>query len=157
MGVRLKFNFEGETQLSRHLALVEEALGDWTPAFQTTTEYLIEVFSTDVFEGEGAIIEEHWAPLSRAYAWQKQKMYPGKGILERTGAMKAQFSATYGPKFASITNTADYFKYHQSNQPRSKIPRRVMMKLAGEQRESIMRVFTAYFQNLLVGGGSTLK
>ena len=130
-------------QLSRTLMGVAENCRDWSVALSESVDQLTSIFSTDVFETEGAAIDEQWAPLSRAYALRKQKKYGDVGILEATGDMKDSFQSSFDPTSAAIWNTAIYFKYHQSNQPRSKIPRRVMMKLTDSLKEMVVKNFQA--------------
>ena len=144
--MQLSWTIEGEQQLSRNLLIMASKVKDWGPAFAETGTSLVETFSNEVFTTEGAVIEEHWSPLKKAYALEKAKKYEGKGILERTGAMRRSFVATPTPVSVEIKNTSEYFKYHQSNQPRTKIPRRPMMKLANAQKEMVVRIFNTYFQ-----------
>lgn len=136
-------------QLSRKLRILSDRVKDWTPAFMESAEYLKHVFSTDVFDTQGAAIGVHWAPLSKAYAYEKAKKYPGKPLLEATGTMKAGFMTLWRPDMAAVWNKVEYFKYHQSNEPRHKLPRRVMMRLGMNQREQVVRVFNTYFQQLV--------
>jgi phage gpG-like protein len=145
MGLYLNWTIEGELQLSRKLLFLSDRVKDWTPAFEDTASYLLEVFGNAVFETEGAEIGEMWLPLSSWYAVTKQAMHPGAGLLVATGLMKSSFSALLQPNQLQIVNLVDYFKYHQSNQPRHKLPRRAMMALAEEQRTSIVRIFQNYY------------
>ena len=149
MPFQLKFTIEGETQLSRNLLLVATKIKDWTPAFQETALTLQSLFSGEVFDTQGAVIDESWSPLKKAYVLQKSKKYPGKGILEATGTMRKGFMVLWRPDMAMVWNKVEYFKYHQSNQPREKLPRRVMMKLAEDQRTQIVRIFNTYFQSIV--------
>lgn len=145
-GFQLTWTIEGQTQLSRNLLILAERVRDWTPAFQQTALTLQGIFSNDVFATEGAVIDEHWSPLKKAYAERKARKYPGKGILEATGTMRNGFLTLWRPDMAKVWNEADYFKYHQSNKPRaSGLPRRVMMKLANAQRDMIVKIFHTYF------------
>ena len=149
-GFYISWSIEGEQQLSRKLLLLASRVKDWTPAMEGTAEYLKGVFEGDVFETQGAAIDENWSPLSKAYAYAKAKKYPGKGILEATGAMRSGFMTLWRPDMAAVWNEVAYFKYHQSNQPRtSNLPRRVMMKLANTQREQVVRIFNTYFQEVV--------
>lgn len=148
-GLTLTVTVEGETQLSRTLMLMADRVKDWTPAFQETASTLKNIFSNDVFESEGAAIDEHWAALSPDYEARKAKRYPGKGLLQASGTMRNSFKSMYQSDMAQIWNTTDYFKYHQSNQARSKMPRRVMIKLAEAQREVVVKIFHTYFQNFV--------
>lgn len=146
----LSWTLEGEKQLSRKLLILSERVKDWTPAFKKTADYLQETFQNDVFSSQGGVIDERWSPLKQAYAAQKAKKYPGKGVLEATGAMRNGFMTMWRPDMAMVWNKVQYFKYHQSNQARgSNLPRRVMMKLANRQREQVVRIFNSYFQEMV--------
>ena len=149
MAFAISWSIEGDKQLSRNLLVMANRVKDWTPAFAETAYSLKSIFSEDVFQSEGGAIEESWAPLSKAYALRKARMYPGKGILERTGDMKNGFMTLVRPDMAQVWNKVEYFKYHQSNQPRSHLPRRVMMKLAENQREMVVKIFHTYFQEMI--------
>lgn len=146
----LSWTLEGEKQLSRKLLFLSDKVKDWSPAFKKTAEYLKDTFENDVFTSQGGAIDERWSPLKQAYAYQKQKKHPGKGILEATGAMRGGFMTLWRPDMAVVWNRVEYFKYHQSNQPRgSNLPRRVMMKLANRQREQVVRIFNSHFQEMV--------
>lgn len=148
-GFSLSFSIEGEQQLSRRLHILADRIKDWSPAFEETAYTLKSIFSKEVFDTQGAVINERWSPLSKAYAYRKEKRYPGKGILEATGAMKNGFMTLWRPDMAAVWNEIEYFKYHQSNQPRHKLPRRVMMKLGQSQRTQIVRIFNTHFQRVV--------
>jgi len=107
---------------------------------------LKNLFSNDVFETEGAAIGEHWQPLSPTYGSQKAKRYPGKGILEKTGTMRNGFLTLVRPDMAQVWNQVEYFKYHQSNAPRTRLPRRVMMALDERGKIAVVKIFHNYFQ-----------
>jgi phage gpG-like protein len=150
--LHLSWTIEGVTQLSRNLLILASRVKDWTPAFEATAYELKNLFSGEVFDTEGSVIEESWAPLSKAYAYRKAQKYPGKGILEATGKMRNGFMTLWRPDMAAVWNEVEYFKYHQSNQPRtSNLPRRVMMKLAGAQREMVVKIFHTYFSSVVNG------
>lgn len=145
----LSFSIEGEKQLSRNLLILADRIQDWTPAFRETASSLKAVFEEDVFKTQGGAIGEHWSPLSAAYAHKKAQMYPGKGILEATGRMKSGFMAEFKSNYAKVWNEVEYFKYHQSNKPRSKLPRRVMMKLDNSQKTMVIKIFQSYFHEIV--------
>lgn len=139
--MRLTFEIEGVVEMDRRLRGIQAEMTDWRPAFSETAKYMQKVFANDVFETEGRAIGVRWTPLSRAYAERKAGKYPGKGILEATGTMRDSFETAYAANYAAIWNTAYYFKYHQSKRPRSKIPRRAMMKLGNTQKQVIQKKF----------------
>lgn len=145
-GIQLTWEIEGERQLSRILRAKGDSVKDWTPAFKTASEELKDLFSGEVFDSEGRAIQETWSPLSRAYAARKAQKYPGRGVLEATGRMRRSFNNLYQRDRAVIWNAMEYFKYHQSRQPRSRLPRRVMMKLGHQQRELVVKVFHTHLR-----------
>ena len=147
-GFYLQWDIEGEKQLSRRLENVSSQIKDLTPAFSSVASTLKGIFSNDVFQTQGAIIGESWSPLKKAYAIQKAKKYGSKGILEATGAMRQGFMTLVKPDMAMVWNKVSYFKYHQSNEPRNKLPRRVMMKLGNQQKEIVVKIFKSYFYKL---------
>ena len=145
MPLTLSFAIEGEQQLLRRFAGIEKEMHDWTPAFKESIEALKDIFGNKVFETRGGAIGEQWEALDPEYQRWKSMHYPGKGILEASGAMRRSFETMFKADQAAIWNTASYFAYHQSNQPRSKMPRRVMMKLAEEQRQIVVKIFHTLF------------
>lgn len=107
---------------------------------------MIRFFSYDVFESEGEAIDESWEPLAKAYAFRKEKLFPGKGILDASGLMRESFMSQADSTSLRIWNAAEYFKYHQSSAPRTRLPRRVMMKLTENLREMVVKNFQTQFK-----------
>lgn len=136
----LRFSVEGEVQISRALLKISSAVQDLTPAFEKSGEDLTEILSYDVFETEGAAIDEHWQPLSIAYSKTKARKFPGQPILVASGLMRDSFVPTANANSLVIRNMVEYFKYHQSRAERkSNLPRRVMMKLTENMREMVVK------------------
>jgi len=127
--MQLEFQIEGEIQLSRRIKGLENSIKDWSKTFNKTGNELKRFFSTEVFQTQGKVIGEKW----------KDGKYYHK--LVRSGRMKNSFIRKFGKDFVLITNTAPYFKYHQSNLPRKKLPRRIMMKLDEKRKQKIVKLF----------------
>ena len=146
MALTLQFNIEGERQLSRRLRGIGDEVKDWKPAFREAGKELVQVFSNDVFASRGRAVGESWAPLAPATLAEKEAQgYPSQPLV-RTGEMKNSFQAQPLSQSLTLWNATEYFKYHQSNQPRSKLPRRVMMKLGEEQREIVVKTFQKHYR-----------
>lgn len=150
MSFVLEWNIEGQRQLSQAIEKIGREVQDWTPAFQEVGKKLVDLFSTDVFTTEGEVLDEKWDPLKPATIEQKRRLgvqHP-EAILIRSGKMQKSFRATVGKTEAVIDNTADYFQYHQSRLiARTKLPRRVMMKLGEKQSAAVMKVFYTVWYN----------
>lgn len=144
MPFELSWTIEGEQQLARRLRQVETKISNFSKPFRTSAQMLENVFSKSVFASQGGAIGEKWKRLSPYTVAQKARLgYPADPLV-RTGKMKRGFRSIVSTDQAVIYNTAEYFKYHQSNQPRKKLPRRVMMKLADRQKEDIVRIFQQF-------------
>lgn len=143
---QIQWTIEGDKQLSRILIGMEAGMKDMSFPFKESADYLKRVFSVDVFNTQGGAIGERWKRLSPATVARKARTYGQTLPLISTGNMRASFATAVTKDQAVIYNTADYFKFHQSNKPRSKIPRRVMMKIAEAQREQIVKFFQEHIQ-----------
>lgn len=140
--VFISFSVEGEVQISRKLLGLASTIQDFTPALEKSSEDLLEIISYDVFESEGAAIDEPWAQLSPGYAKWKERKYPGNGILVRTGLMQDSFSSIVDTSSLKIWNAVEYFKYHQSKGERSSnLPRRVMLRLTENMKQMVVKNF----------------
>jgi len=81
-------------------------------------------------------------------AQKAREGYPTDPLI-RTGKMKNSFEAQASSMHGVIWNSVSYFKYHQSNQSRKKLPRRAMMKLGEQQKQLVVKTFhTHYMQKL---------
>jgi phage gpG-like protein len=144
MSFQLSWSIEGETQLSRRLEGLSARTRDLTVPFRKSADMLIGVFSKDVFATQGAVIGERWQRLSPYTVAQKARQgYPPEPLV-RTGRMQRSFASTVASDQAVIYNTTSYFKYHQSRLPRTRLPRRVMMKLNENMKQSIVKIFQRY-------------
>lgn len=141
MSLEISWSIEGEKQLSRVLETKANALKDLKPPFTEAAKNLKKTFESEVFTSRGAVIDEQWKPLSPLTLALKAKRGFSSDPLVATGKMKNSFVYAVSSDQAVIGNVATYFKYHQSKLPRKKLPRRVMMKLAEEQKQMIVRTF----------------
>ena len=147
MAFELSFTIEGEKQLSRKLQIVADGIKDFSDPFKQTAGYLVDAFQ-QTFDYQGSNIGVAWPPLKESTISQKAKNYAGSPMLVRTGALKAGFQSLYTTDYAKVWNSVNYFKYHQSSQPRHKLPRRQMMNLDESIKENIVKYFQAYIQKL---------
>lgn len=148
-GFELQWEIEGSKQLSRVMQNMEVKLKDFRIPFTDASKELVKIFSKDVFETEGSAIGEKWARLSPYTVAQKARLGYSAKPLVRTGRMQRSFKSIIETTQATIYNDTEYFKYHQSNKPRSKLPRRVMMKLAEIQKQIVVKAFQTYFHKVM--------
>lgn len=146
MTFQLEWQIEGEKQLSRRLRGITADIKNLEKPFKDSATMLRRTFEGEVFESRGGAIDERWAPLSPVTIARKSMRGQPLDPLIATGKMRKSFYTVVSSDQAVIGNSADYFKYHQSNRPRRKLPRRVMMKLGNRQRADVVRVFQTYLQ-----------
>lgn len=145
--MQITWNIQGTKELSRNLRGVSLEMQDWRAPLERIATTLINTFSGDVFKTRGSAIGARWAPLSPATIARKARS--GGSPLVETGAMRDSFEKAVTADTATIGNNTPYFAYHQSNQPRSRLPRRPMMKLGNNQKTMIVREFQKEFQSKL--------
>jgi phage gpG-like protein len=146
----LQWTIEGEKELSRVLIGMGTSLKDYRQPFENSVYYLKKTFSKDVFATQGAAIGERWKRLSPATVAEKARRGFFGGPLIRTGRMQNSFASIVQSDQAVVYNTAEYFKYHQSNRARSfRLPRRVMMALGQNQRVTIVRYFQEFVREAM--------
>lgn len=139
----LEFEIEGEKQLSRRFRGISLAGKDWKRTFQKVGNDLTGLFSGSVFETRGAEIGERWKARKGGGSWP---------LLERSGKMRRGFMFEAKSDSLQVYNITDYFKFHQSNKPRKKLPRRVMMKIDDKRRNMVVQTFHKDIQEKLRTG-----
>src|SRR5438132_124465 len=87
----------GLPALTVGLSLLRTDIADWTPFWRDHfAPFFYRNILTD-FVNEGGSSGAPWAQLSPAYAAWKQQHYPGRGILVRSGALKASLAGPDAP------------------------------------------------------------
>lgn len=154
----LNISVEGDTLIARELRGWQLRAVSARPAFEKMADAFAQA-ETRQFDSEGGYGSGGWAPLSPSYAAWKAIHYPGKPILERTGALRRALTTRplgveriedeFG-EFGvggSLGSGVDYAVYHQQGTP--KMPARPPVAFP----ESVKREFVKILQVWLVNGG----
>src|SRR5690348_4222390 len=88
-------------------------LYDFTAALTELGQSLILFYSDSNFISSGQALGDRWAPLAPKTEQYKDKHWPGRGILQRTGTLQHGFERTVTPDSLTISNAVPYFPYHQ--------------------------------------------
>lgn len=116
--MRFTFDVVGEKQVDRTLARVADDITDARPLWDKLANDFGRIESAQ-FASQGAY-SGGWPALSPRYAAWKSRHYPGKPILQRTGALHRDLTARpYGVERItgeSMTVGTDlpYARYHQT-------------------------------------------
>jgi len=138
--IELQADIEGERELSRRLLIMSDGLEDFTTPLTKIAGELTKSFDEN-FDTRGSLFGG-WAPAKRDY---------GHPLMEKTGEMRNSFDDQVFPDHAILSNHAPYFPYHQSNKPRQKLPRRVMMKIDQQRKTYIVKAFQEFIVRLTGG------
>lgn len=162
--VRVGFDVEGQRQINRALELTEAQAADLSEPLGEMADVIIQAVR-EQFATEGAAGRGHrWKPLSDPYARWKQRHWPGRPILVRTGGMKGamlnrQTAVTITPHRMIYEPKSKIAGYHQrgatwvvlsqDGPDLATLPAREMIALTMEQkRQAVDRVFTRWVATL---------
>lgn len=129
---------QGFKELSRTLMVMSDGLDDWDEPFKEIGGELVEVWDLN-FAGRGSLFG----------GWEPAKMDYGHPLLEDTRAMRDSFGYGATKDTLELYNTDPKFRFHQSKEPRTKLPRRVMMMLDEERKQLVQKRFQEYIVSLM--------
>jgi hypothetical protein len=138
---RITADIEGERQLDAYLGTVATGIKDFREPLNAIGSELLKTFDLN-FQRRGAL----------AGGWARRKDDNPWPLLEKTGAMRSAFRSRTNSDSVTLDNTAPYFRYHQSNQPRTRLPRRVMMFIDEQRRQFIIKRFQRHIVESVRGG-----
>lgn len=145
--VQLLISVDGDEQVNNTLLRFLDRLEDATPAFDAVAEELV-VDNRAQFASEGQFASNGWSPLSPKYRDWKMKRYPGKPILELTGALKESLTERpFGVErinkmSMSVGTGVPYSRFHQNGT--SSMPQRRPVELTGERRNSMTKTLQRF-------------
>lgn len=150
--IRIRLEFEGEVLVDRLIAGIESRASDFRPVWPDVVR-AFRTIAARAFATEGESAGGAWPELAeRTQRDREREGYnPTHPILQRTQRLMRSLTLDGGEGFANTTATSleigsnvEYFKYHQSNKPRTKIPRRPVINLTADDRVEIMRPIRLY-------------
>lgn len=134
--ITLSADIEGTKELSRRFIKIPENIQDSGDSFaKIGREVMLSVDAN--YATRGSLFGEPWPSRKTPKPWP---------LLEKTGRMRRSFNQRLGRNYVEISNPTEYFKFHQSNKPRKKLPRRVMLKLDEIRRRFIVRQFQLHIR-----------
>ena len=117
---RFRLEIAGEVAMDRGIARFADGIADYRPIWPVIEDdYYAQV--KDQFKTEGEEGGEKWAALSPEYAGWKQKHFPDKPILQRTGDLMDSLTNPNSPngvrreerKTLTLGSTLPYALFHQ--------------------------------------------
>lgn len=122
MPVYINITLEGVGTVKRRINGIIGKVKDLRPAFQKIGEDFRNT-ERKVFQGQGAYgSRSSWKPLTPKYREWKQQHYPGRPILEQTGALRSSLTSKGANHIEIITKNSitlgssdPKFKWHQKD------------------------------------------
>lgn len=159
--IRITMVLEGEAIIDRVLAGIEERASNLRPAWPEVVKAFQGIVAK-AFATEGSSTGAPWQPLARSTQQQRKRMGfpPAHPILHRTGALERALTLGEGA-YASmdaqslayrLSGEVDYFKYHQSTKPRTRLPRRAPVLLTADDRTALIHPVRLYLTGHDVNG-----
>ena len=128
----------GEDELSAKLSIASKAVGELTEEFLEVGKQMTDFFSTEPFLSQGGVYGERWAALADSTKKQKERKYPGRGVLVASGDMQNSFKYSATPVSVTIMNSSKLFAFHQLGT--TKMPQRVMMLLDDTRQKKVISI-----------------
>lgn len=132
------------TAFARRFDRFAEHITDATAVWEAIADSL-EGEVRKAFQTEGSSTGTKWHPLSRGYATWKARHYPGRRILEATGALRKSYEQGGGghirkvsPRSMTWGSEVPYGRYHQAGSGR--LPRRPILRLTGDVKDQWERI-----------------
>lgn len=136
--IKLNIEVSGQKKIRQILGRLKDVHKDHQ-LFTEIGQYLVNFYSNDVFDTEGAVYGQSWEPLSERYRLWKARKFPGRGILERTGRMRKSFGYSAFLDIVRISN-ADKEKFRKHQLGEGRMPARVMMTLDNARVNAIIGI-----------------
>ncbi|HEX4311887.1 MAG TPA: phage virion morphogenesis protein [Acidobacteriaceae bacterium] len=148
---RFKLDIAGEVQLDRGIGRFADGVSDYRPIWPVIEDDFYAEEKAQ-FASEGAEGGEPWQALSPEYAGWKEAHYPGMPILQRTGDLERSLTSPSDPnavkiegrKLLTLGTRIPYAIYHQSIDPRTRLPRRPPIQLTAAFKTGVMRHLQSY-------------
>lgn len=140
MGMQIGFEIEGDKQISAELGITIDHLQDFSEPMSEAADIMMDAVE-DNFDKRGG----------RFGGWDPRKDNLPHPLLEKSGDMRKEFYKESTSDYAMVGNSDPKFPFHQSNQPRTKLPRRVMLQIDATMRDEIFKAFQKYIVYALRG------
>jgi phage gpG-like protein len=133
--ITISVGLEGAEEFVNHLDTREKHAENLSVPFAKIGAMLMKSFDIN-FVSFGALFQ--------LGGWKAPAHDYGHPLMQDKGVMRRSFQSRTGKDRAEFWNLAPYFKYHQSNQPRKRLPRRIMLGIDETHRRKIVRTIQQY-------------
>lgn len=150
MSVRIHFSIDGVEAINGVLSRLELNAKDMRPAWDDIANDFQALMQRQ-FQSEGSALGNRWASLSPAYKREKERNFPGRKILERSGMLEKTltnqpFGIDVREPSSMILGTAEQTgRWHQDGAGR--LPKREIIILRPVTRIKWRKIIQAHLMN----------
>lgn len=137
--LNVRVEIKGDKKAIAQLRKMLSSFEDWKPELTATGEFLVNFYQNSAYETEGGVFGARWQALSSAYAIRKAIKYPGRGILEATGAMRKSFKKRVFANLLELINDDPKAGLHQEG--RGRLPVRELIRVDETRKSQIVDIF----------------
>lgn len=123
-----------------------DGVTDLRTPLREASKYLVKYYSGVAYASRGSVFGERWPKLSPAYERRKLKKWGSRPMLIASGEMQANYDFEVRPMSAKIFNNDPKFKYHQSTEPRTRIPRRATIGVNDTLQREVNKIVNRHVQ-----------
>lgn len=145
--MQLQVSISGDKQVQALLKRTAGGVVNLKEPLTNAAKYLTNYYSGVAFLSRGSVFGERWPKLNPAYERRKLKKYGSRPMLVATGLMQRSFKYRAEPTMATIYNSTDYFKYHQTGGRH--LPRRAMMGVNDTIQNDVQQIMNKYIGALI--------
>lgn len=138
--MNIQIQITGVSEINEKLNRLGMGLYKMDNAMRQIGQYLAMYYANEAFASQGQVFGSSWPRLSQKYSVWKAKHFPGRGMEELTGEMRASFGFEAGSSSVRIYNTSDHFAYNQLGT--SRMPARPMMGFSAANKMMIKNIIT---------------
>ena len=124
--MKIDIKITGDKDVQTKLKRLGSSITYMRDAMENIGDDAAKYYSSKAFDSRGGVFGARWIPLNAKYAARKAKRYPGRPPLVATGDMRDSFTYVASSNQVIVSNSAPYYKYHQSTLGRTIMPRRAM-------------------------------
>lgn len=145
-------HLQGDVLIQRKLQGLEDRMSDMRPAWPAVLEVFRGIMRA-AFASEGGSTGSPWPQLAESTVKDRERQgFAGRHpILARTHTLERALTSDGGgsvivqmPRYFAVAVDVDYFKFHQSNKPRTKIPRRAPINLTQDNKTQLLHPIRLY-------------
>ncbi len=142
--MQIAITIRGDKETIKRLEKMGQSFFNFKSEMEEIGTLVKQYAANEATASQGGVLGAAWPKLNPKYAVWKAKHFPGRSPLMRTGNMARRYGFTAKDQSVTITNAADYFKWHQLGT--QNMPQRLTLAINGIQKRMMVQIINAGVQ-----------